>query len=60
MIIKEKVIDTHLHIEAWENEEYSSGNGVLHKIPFKETRGYVEKVNKSREIYQRLYPELDN
>ncbi|MBO5646502.1 MAG: amidohydrolase family protein [Clostridia bacterium] len=24
MIIQEKVIDTHLHIEAWENEEYPS------------------------------------
>jgi len=48
-------------VDGWlENEEYSSGNGVLHTIPFKETREYIEKINDARAVYKRLYPELDN
>lgn len=50
----------HGRVDQWlENEEYSSGNGVLHTIPLKETRGYIEKVNNARAVYKRLYPELD-
>lgn len=50
----------HGRVDEWlESEEYSSGNGVLHTIPFKETRNYVEKVNDARAVYKRLYPELD-
>ena len=35
--------------------EYSDGNGNLTYIPFKETRNYLEKVNKYTETYRNLY-----
>jgi soluble lytic murein transglycosylase len=49
------------NVDKWlADERYSDGNGVLKEIPFDETRAYVEKVNETREIYKRLYPNLDN
>jgi len=47
------------NVNKWLSDpKYSDGNGVLKDIPFAETRAYVEKVNESRKIYERLYPEL--
>ena len=37
--------------------EYSDADGNLTYIPFKETRGYVQKVTNAREMYQKLYYE---
>ncbi|MBQ7011622.1 MAG: lytic transglycosylase domain-containing protein [Clostridia bacterium] len=47
------------NVNKWlADPECSDGNGVLKHIPFDETRAYVEKVNETRGIYSRLYPEL--
>lgn len=47
-------------VNNWlKDERYSDGNGVLKDIPIDETRAYVEKINETREIYKRLYPQLD-
>ena len=46
------------NVSKWlENSEYSDGKGNLTYIPFEETRNYVQKVNKAREMYQELYYE---
>ena len=45
----------HGKVDEWlGNSEYSK-NGTLTHIPFKETREYVEKVSKAKEIYSELY-----
>lgn len=45
------------NVSKWlENKEYST-DGRLTYIPFKETRSYVKKVTKSREIYSSLLKE---
>ena len=38
-----------------DSSEYSSDGKTLDYIPFKETRNYVEKVNKAIKIYEKLY-----
>ena len=44
------------NVSEWlEDSEYSDDGETLRYIPFKETRGYVEKVNRFRETYERLY-----
>lgn len=44
------------NVQKWLNdEEYSKDGKNLHLIPFKETDGYVKKVNKNYKIYKRLY-----
>lgn len=43
-------------VKEWQkNEEYADENGVLIKIPFSETAGYVKKVSKAVGIYENLY-----
>lgn len=45
-------------VDNWLNDpNYSKDGKTLYNIPFAETRNYVKKVNKSREIYERLYYE---
>ncbi len=40
-------------VEEWlKSPYYSDGEGGLENIPFKETREYVKKVNKSRKYYE--------
>jgi soluble lytic murein transglycosylase len=44
------------NVSEWlEDSEYSDGDGTLKYIPFKETRNYVKKVNKSIEDYKKIY-----
>ena len=44
---------------AWlESGEYTDDNGELVKIPIKETRSYVKKINDAIDTYTKLYPEL--
>jgi soluble lytic murein transglycosylase len=44
------------NVAKWlKNPEYSDGNGNLTYIPFKETRNYVQKVNKAIDTYKNLY-----
>lgn len=44
------------NVSKWlDNSEYSTDGETLSYIPFKETRNYVQKVNKAIEIYDRLY-----
>ena len=44
------------NVDKWlEDPEYADGEGGLKKIPFKETRNYVKKVNNARDTYERLY-----
>ena len=44
------------NVAKWlENDEYSNGDGTLKYIPFKETRNYVKKVNKSIDYYKNTY-----
>ncbi len=46
------------NVRKWlKNSEYSDGNGNLVHIPFTETRSYVSKVKKARNMYLELYPE---
>lgn len=46
------------NVAKWLNDrEYSDAHGNLTYIPFKETRGYVQKVKDAREMYQNLYYE---
>ncbi len=41
------------NVTKWlNNPEYSNGDGTLKKIPFKETRSYVKKVNQAIEYYK--------
>ncbi len=44
------------NVSDWlDSEDYSKDYRTLHYIPFEQTRNYVEKVNKHREIYKKLY-----
>ena len=44
------------NVMRWlEDSEYSSDGATLDHIPFKETRNYVEKVNKAIKKYNELY-----
>lgn len=44
------------NVSKWlDDSEYSSDGVTLDHIPFKETRNYVEKVNKAIKIYENLY-----
>lgn len=45
------------NVDSWlgDSEYDSDGDGVLDKIPFRETRKYVKKVNKSLKMYDKLY-----
>lgn len=44
------------NVTKWLSDpEYSDGNGNLTYIPFKETRNYLQKVNKYKETYRNLY-----
>ena len=43
-------------VKEWQADtELSDKNGILIKIPFKETREYVKKVSKAADIYENLY-----
>ncbi len=43
------------NVDDWlSDSEYSDGNGNLTKIPFKETRSYVKKVNFAIEEYKKI------
>lgn len=47
------------NVDGWlENPEYADEFGTLKYIPFKETRNFVSRVNKNREIYRRICDEL--
>lgn len=44
------------NVDRWLEDSSLSPDGVsLHRIPFPETAAYVEKVQKYRNIYQKLY-----
>ena len=44
------------NVDEWlQNPDYADGEGGLAHIPFKETRNYVEKVEKAMAIYDRVY-----
>ncbi|KEZ85931.1 lytic transglycosylase [Clostridium sulfidigenes] len=44
------------NVTKWlEDEKYSSDGKKLHKIPFKETKSYVQKVKFNHRIYKYLY-----
>ncbi len=44
------------NVTKWlEDEKYSSDGENLHKIPFKETKSYVQKVKFNHRIYRYLY-----
>lgn len=44
------------NVNQWlRNPEYSSGDGILNEIPFRETRDYVQKVRKAYWNYQSIY-----
>jgi len=46
-------------VAKWlENGEYTDENGKLKKIPIKETRSYVKKINDAIDTYTKLYPNL--
>ena len=46
------------NVRKWlKNAEYADGEGNLIHIPFTETRAYVSKVEKARDMYARLYSE---
>lgn len=42
-------------VRSWLEDESISENGVLVNIPYEETKEYIEKVMKSKEIYTELY-----
>ncbi len=45
-------------VDEWlENPDYADGEGGLKKIPFRETRQYVEKMEKAWAKYEELYGE---
>ncbi len=45
-------------VDEWlEDPAYADGEGGLKKIPFRETRKYVEKMEKCWKMYERLYAE---
>ena len=44
------------NVDEWlEDPAYADGEGGLKKIPFRETRQYVKKINDARATYERLY-----
>ena len=44
------------NVNSWlEDNRYSSGDGILTDIPYKQTKSYVEKVNHYKSIYDALY-----
>ena len=44
------------NVDKWlEDSNISDGEGSLTSIPFKETRNYVKKVNRSTQKYDKLY-----
>lgn len=47
------------NVDGWlANPEYGNEtSGTLHKIPYRETKNYVLKVNKALEMYKKLYSE---
>ena len=45
-------------LEWLESGEYTDDNGELIKIPIKETKAYVKKINDAIDTYTKLYPEL--
>lgn len=45
-------------VDEWLADENISHNGaVLNTIPYTETRNYIKRIEKSRQIYQKLYQE---
>ena len=47
------------NVKKWlADEEFSHDGETLHHIPFKETREYVVKVEKSKDAYIKLYPDI--
>lgn len=42
-------------VNSWLDDEKYNNNGRLINIPYKETAEYVKKVNRSSELYERLY-----
>ncbi len=42
-------------VDSWLEDSNYSKNGVLTRIPFEETRNYVETVLKMQEVYRKLY-----
>ncbi len=42
-------------VKSWLSTEEHNNNGRLKDIPFPETANYVKKVNKAKNIYERLY-----
>lgn len=42
-------------VNGWLSQEEYNNNGRLQNIPFSETAAYVEKVEKSAQLYRRLY-----
>ena len=46
------------NVDEWlEDSAYADGEGGLKEIPFRETRQYVKKALKARDVYERLYGE---
>ena len=46
----------HGNVDKWlADPSCSDGNGVLKKTPFPETAAYIDRVNKNRSVYERLY-----
>ncbi len=44
------------NVDEWlENDRYTDGEGGLKRIPFKETRQFVNRVTDARDMYERLY-----
>ena len=44
------------NVDKWlENSDYADGEGGLKKIPFKETRQFVRRVNQAWKKYDTLY-----
>ena len=44
------------NVDKWlVDDRYADGEGGLKKIPFKETRQFVRRVEKAREKYEKLY-----
>ena len=44
------------NVNNWlKNEEYSKDNKTLDEIPYAETKQYIEKIRKNKEIYISLY-----
>lgn len=43
-------------VTSWlKNEEYSKDGKTLYKIPYNETKNYIEKIKKAEQMYQTLY-----